>query len=420
MTAVEQGPDAMTVTANAHFGLPGRGARQRALLLAVLFTASAAAAQERAGYFIPGNPKAGMSVFFAKGCAKCHSVLGEGGRSAPDLARAPGDHMSADDLLATMWNHAPTMWERMSATKVASPRFSETEMQDLFAFLYSVRSLDVPGDAERGHRLILEKRCLTCHAVGRQGGRTGPDLERWTQYRNPVSWIQTMWNHGPAMRATMAQRGIEWPVFEGSDVADLIAYVRKLAPGDRKKVYLRPANPEAGRAVFKTKGCISCHSVGGGTGGRRAPDLGSSTLPRTLGQFAASMWNHGPTMWGTMEQAQVRQRQFTNAEMADLIAYLFSERYFELRGNAQRGASLFQEKRCSLCHQAQGPGPDLSAWAHASPATLATGLWNHGPAMLERMHQQNIDWPFFRHGEIADLLEFLRRNKPPKRTGGAP
>jgi len=410
----------MTVTAKARLGMPGRRARQRALLLAVLLVAAAAAAQERAGYFIPGDPKAGMGVFFAKGCARCHSVLGEGGRSAPDLARAPGDHMSADELLAAMWNHAPTMWERMSATKVASPRFSETEMQDLFAFLYSVRSLDVPGDAERGRRLIREKRCLACHAVSRQGGRTGPDLERWTQYRNPVSWIQTMWNHGPAMRATMAQRGIGWPVFEGSDVADLIAYVSQLAPGNRKKVYLRPANPEAGRAVFKTKGCVSCHSVESGAGRGGAPNLGSRALPRTLGQFAASMWNHGPTMWATMDQAQVRQRQFTNAEMADLIAYLFSQRYFELRGDAQRGAALFQEKGCNLCHQAGGPGPDLSAWAHASPPTLATGLWNHGPAMLERMHQQNIAWPSFRRGEIADLLEFLRRNKPAKRTGGAP
>jgi len=410
----------MTVTVKAHLGLPGRRARQLALLLAALLPAFAAAAQDRAAYFIPGNPKAGMSVFFAKGCAKCHFLLGEGGRSAPDLARAPGDHMGADELLAAMWNHAPTMWERMSATGVASPRFHETEMQDLFAFLYSVRSLDVPGDAERGRRLVFEKRCLACHAVSGQGGRTGPDLERWTQYRNPVSWIQTMWNHGPAMRATMAQRGIEWPVFEGSDVADLIAYVRKLAPGDRKKVYLRPANPEAGRAVFKAKGCISCHSVRGGAGRRGAPDLGSSRLPRTLGQFAASMWNHGPTMWASMEQAQVRRRQFTNAEMADLIAYLFSERYFEMRGDAQRGAALFQEKGCRLCHQAQGPGPDLSAWAHASPATLATGLWNHGPVMLERMHQQHVAWPSFRRGEIADLLEFLRRNKPPKQAGGAP
>ena len=164
----------MTVTVKAGLGLPGRRARQLALLLAALFAAPASSAQVRAGYFIPGNPKAGMGVFFAKGCAKCHSVLGEGGRSAPDLARAPGDHMSADDLLAAMWNHAPTMWERMSATNVASPRFNETEMQDLFAFLYSVRSLDVPGDAERGRRLVLEKRCLTCHAVSGQGAAPAP------------------------------------------------------------------------------------------------------------------------------------------------------------------------------------------------------------------------------------------------------
>ena len=46
-------------------------------------------AQAPGGYFIPGDAKAGIQIFFQKGCAKCHAVLGEGGRAAPDLARTP-------------------------------------------------------------------------------------------------------------------------------------------------------------------------------------------------------------------------------------------------------------------------------------------------------------------------------------------
>ena len=35
-----------------------------------------------------------------------------------------------------MWNHAPPMWEKMSMERVAPPKFSQTEMANLFAFLY--------------------------------------------------------------------------------------------------------------------------------------------------------------------------------------------------------------------------------------------------------------------------------------------
>jgi mono/diheme cytochrome c family protein len=64
------------------------------------------------GYFVPGDAKAGLKVFFDRGCSQCHSVLGEGGKSAPDLARAPGGHLSAGGLVSAVWNHAPAMWER--------------------------------------------------------------------------------------------------------------------------------------------------------------------------------------------------------------------------------------------------------------------------------------------------------------------
>src|SRR5512141_2377652 len=86
------------------------------------------AAQGGGGYFIPGDPKAGMRSFFDKGCSRCHSALGEGGRSAPDLARAPSGHLSSAELLGAMWNHAPAMWEKMRIEGVAPPTFTAPEL----------------------------------------------------------------------------------------------------------------------------------------------------------------------------------------------------------------------------------------------------------------------------------------------------
>ena len=392
-----------------------RGWGIRSLTVAVLCLCGTASAQVRGGaYFLPGDAKAGMQAFFDKGCARCHAVLGEGGRTAPDLGRAPGGHLSAAEMVAAMWNHAPAMWEKMRVQHLPPPKFTESEMTNLFAFLYSVRALDEPGDAERGRKLLSEKRCLECHAVGGQGGRAGPDLRNWASYRNPVSWIQAMWNHAQAMEASMAQRGVSWPQFQENDMADLMAYIRTLAPVSKGHVYLRQADSEAGRRLFREKGCVACHGIGG-AGGGRGPDLGTRALPRTLGQFGGWMWNHAPAMWASMKAQHVARPQFSNQEMADLISYLFAERYFERTGNAARGRRGFEEKGCGSCHRPGGVGLDLSPrrGGGGSPIPVATALWNHGPLMLEKMKERAVPWPRFRTGEIADLLEYLSARTNP-------
>jgi cytochrome c2 len=99
----------------------------------------------------------------------------------------------------------------MGVTRVDLPIFTETEMANLFAFIYSVRSMDEPGDPERGRRLLFSKGCSECHAISGRGRGIGPDLRDWASYRNPVSWIQAMWNHAPVMQELMDARGLPWP-----------------------------------------------------------------------------------------------------------------------------------------------------------------------------------------------------------------
>ncbi len=381
-----------------------------AILVASAIFVPQAHGQGGASHFIPGDAKAGMQAFFQKGCSRCHSVLGEGGKSAPDLARAPSSHLSAAELVAGMWNHAPAMWEKMRHEKMEPPAFDESEMSNLFAFLYTVRSLDEPGDADRGRQLLTDKHCVECHAVAGQGRHIGPDLRNWASYRNPVSWIQAMWNHAPVMQQVMRERNVTWPEFHQNEVADLIAYVRTQAPNPREHVYLQPPDPEVGRQLFRRKGCVNCH--GERNSGTSGPNLGSSGLPRTLGQFAGQMWNHSPAMWSTMRAAQVPRPQFTGSEMADLIAFLFVARYFEAPGNGRRGARVFEVKGCAGCHrgEAEHSAPPLSPWrGKVSPITLATALWNHGPAMFAQMQDQQVSWPLFQPGEMVDLMEFLNR-----------
>lgn len=414
---------ATIATARRRWFFSARGRVRRVLWLSALLCLVGgykvmAQGPARGGYFVPGDAKAGLQTFFEKGCSRCHAVLGEGGKSAPDLARAPAGHLSAGGLVAAVWNHAPAMWEKMDLEKVTPPTLTESEMSNLFAFLYSVRSLDEPGDPERGRQLLFEKRCLECHAVVGRGGKVGPDLRDWASYRNPVSWVQAMWNHAPAMQALMKERGLPWPEFRGNDVADLIAYIRTQATNPRRHVYLQPADPDEGRRLFRQKGCANCHSVRG-PARSRAPDLGTRSLPRTLGQFAGLLWNHSPAMWDSMQAQQIPRPQFSNREMADLVAYLFAERYFEASGSPRAGARVFEVKGCSSCHLASGDGvgPALSSWrGRVSPVALATAMWNHGPVMLTRMREQKMPWPLLQPEEMVNLMEFLNQGATDSRS----
>jgi len=38
---------------------------------------------------------------------------------------------------------------------------------------------------------------------------------------------------------------------------------------------------------------------------------------------------------------------------------------------------------------------------------MASMLWLHGPAMLEKMKQTNRPWPLFYKSEMADLTAYL-------------
>jgi len=105
--------------------------------------------------------------------------------------------------------------------------------------------------------------------------------------------------------------------------------------------------------------------------------------------------------------------------MADLIAYLFAERYFEASGGATQGAQTFEVKGCVSCHLANGKGigPSLSKWRdQVTPVALATAMWNHGPVMLKRMREQQLPWPQLQAAEMMDLMEFLNQGAGVART----
>ena len=360
-------------------------------------------AEKEGEYLLPGNFKEGWKVFTTKRCGACHAIWGEGGKGGPDLGSLPEAYVSQSQLAALMWNHGPDMWGRMSSKKIPFQKIEKKEMADLFAFLYFIRYMDEPGDPKKGKSLMESKACMKCHPV-KEGTNEG--LSRWGMYVNPILWAQMMWNHTPQMEQEMKKKGLSRVEFKGNEMVDLIAYIRSLNP-KVEKVYLSPGDPPSGDKLFIKKGCIQCHALAGKLDLSKKKDF-----PRTLAQLAGMMWNHSHEMWKGMEAKGIDRPTLSPQEMADLIAYLFSTRYFDEPGDPARGKVVFTKKQCNLCHT-KGKTPDLTLLkGQISPILMSQMMWNHGPEMLEKMRKAKISWQKIDSKEMVDLMEYLNRGMP--------
>ena len=355
---------------------------------------------------------AGARLFGAMGCAGCHAIDGVGGTVGPDLGRS-SEPQSYYGFAAAMWNHLPQMVRRMDALGIARPRLDPWEAGDLIAFLVWLDYFDPPGDIDHGRRLFTEKKCVLCHQVAGVGGVAGPDLDFLSQYGSPIQIATAMWNHGPAMTEAMRAQGIQRPSFTSSELTDLIAYLESWSPAiPTGPLYVLPGRSDEGRQRFVDRGCSQCHGVEGETG-TLAPDLGRMGRHESLIDFAAAMWNKAPTMLDAIQRRGISVPRLSAGEMADLVAYLSSVRYFGEVGNATRGARRVRDKGCLECHSVGGRGGtaagDLAqARGLDSPAAVMAALWNHVLMTESEAGQAGGSWPAFSTAEMADLSAYLQ------------
>jgi mono/diheme cytochrome c family protein len=219
-----------------------------------------------------------------------------------------------------MWNHGPAMAEAMRARSIERPAFADTELRDLIAYLRSTATAApegpifvLPGRADTGRRLFAEKRCVDCHGVGARGG-VGPELAERGHRWSLTQFAAAMWNKAPAMQEAMKARGLAVPQLAPDEMADIVAYLYAL------HYFAEPGDAQRGAAVARAKGCLGCHTVGGG----RAPaDLTQVRGLDSPAAILAGLWNHS-----FVERPAARARagwpELRVEEMADLMTYLQS------------------------------------------------------------------------------------------------
>jgi mono/diheme cytochrome c family protein len=365
------------------------------------------------------DPLAGARVFGAKGCVKCHSINGVGGKVGPDLARALKPR-SFYDVATEMWNHLPRMAERMRQLGITRPQLTAQEAGDVVGFLYTLNYFDPPGNAAVGRQLFTEKKCIICHQVGGTGGVVGPILDSLKQFASPIYVASAMWNHVPAMADVMKAKGVERPTFTGQELRDLIAFLAPATGGAPEgPLYILPGRPEVGRELFTEKKCVRCHSLGG-VGGTVGPDLVALGVRRSPIEFAATIWNKAPAMMAAMETRGITVPQLRPEDMADIVAYLYSVRYFAGGGSVPKGWEVAKNKGCLNCHGVSGergkPASDLTrAKGLDSSAAVLAALWNH-TVVTPTVAGKKLDWPMFKAAEMADLVTLLESISQTRKT----
>ena len=368
------------------------------------------------GQVIPEDPTRGGQLFVSKGCAKCHALKGERGKIGPDLGKIDlGDTQL--NLAAKIWNHTPSMITEMESTGMVKPTLTGQEFAELSAYLYFLRFFDEPGNPAQGKSVYSEKGCHFCHPSSGKSREGAPGLDGFPQNVSPAFLSQAIWNHCLDMIARMVEIGMKWPKFRGKEMMDLLEYIKTNAKGAEEPAFFKPGSPKEGKQVFTSKGCIQCHSIRG-EGAQGGVDLGKTagTFYTSLTEIASSMWNKGPTVLVKIAQTQCGVPKFTSTEITNLLAYLYFLHFIDEPGNSMNGEKIFSDIGCSQCH---GPDRksgkltyiDLSKYQTTAEMEIVASMWNHSKEIRKAVGEQNMPWPQFKQGEMADLLEFIRTPK---------
>jgi cytochrome c2 len=169
----------------------------------------------RTGLFRVQTAGSGEAVFQSAGCAKCHQTV----EALAD--RVEGQTLT--EIAVEMWNHAP----RMAAAGAPATPLAPGDMQALVSSFWAAKFFEASGRPSSGRRVFVSKNCAVCHNNASSGA---PQLPIAGREFSGAAMVSVLWKHGPNMLDQMKTKGIAWPRFEGTQMADLIAYLNTNHP----------------------------------------------------------------------------------------------------------------------------------------------------------------------------------------------
>jgi cytochrome c2 len=258
----------------------------------------------------PGDAGRGKRAFESHGCQGCHSLT-----SAADAAAKPVNEWQAladpIALLEAMWNHRSEMLAETTSKGVPLPQISAQDLADILVYLRNLPGTREQAGAFRieaagsGEAVFQSAGCAKCH-------QTVDVLAVGVQRKTLTEIAAGMWNHAPRMAAS------------GAPAVKLASgQMRQLASSFwSAKFFEDTGRPGSGARVFASKKCAVCHNDVS-SGAPRLPNPGRDFSGATM---VSALWRHGPRMLDLMKTKGLGWPRFDGAQMADLIAYLNSNK----------------------------------------------------------------------------------------------
>lgn len=277
----------------------------------------------------------------------------------------------------------------------------------------------LPDNPLNGRIVFEKKHCTRCHTLGGIVGEGVRDLSKEGIGNSFGSLTARIWNHIPNMDIEFMKLGIKWPEFTEEELVELTAFLYFIP-------YLGDIGDlDNGKALFASRGCLSCHKVGGRGDiiGPRLDRLRKHISPLYL---AVSMWNHMPQMDKIWKERGIKKPVLEGKDIEDLATYIREasrettrERVYLSVGNPNTGKRLFSEKGCIVCHSVRGKGKGRGQSIESmdlkmSVTKIASLMWRYHP--IDIIEAAGARWPVLSGQEMADLFSyiyFVRFQDPP-------
>jgi mono/diheme cytochrome c family protein len=245
--------------------------------------------------------------------------------------------------------------------------------------IMSLHAAAIAADSARGAQLFETLSCVQCHSINGKGGTAAPDLGRRID-RNftPASLAATMWNHAPAMWASMRARNIRPADLDEQAAADLFAYFYAA------RFFEKLGDAGRGKRLFSSKHCSECHDLETTKTSGAKPVAQWDSLGQPL-EMVNALWNHAATMRQEFAAKKLNWPDLTPQDLSDMLLYLRNlpstlnaTARVEITSGAN-GQALFDSKGCAACHS--GKAALTSRLKGMTLTDIAVAMWEHEPRM---------------------------------------
>ena len=110
------------------------------------------------------------------------------------------------------------------------------------------------------------------------------------------------------------------------DASTVVSAASADSTGAQRSLMLPKLDPQRGKELFASKGCVVCHSING-VGGTDAAPLDAATMDPAMNpfEFFARMWLGTKPMIEMQESRMGQQSELTAQELGDIVAFIHDE-----------------------------------------------------------------------------------------------